>query len=310
VILLLVLGVVGVASLLTARSLAKPLARLSAAARALGAGKLDARAGMARSDEIGDVAAAFDEMADRVTALLHAEKELLANVSHELRTPLARIRVALDLAAEGDAETARGLLGEIGEDLGELEVLIGDVLTAARLDLGADGGAGGQPPLRVARFDPTELVQRAASRFRAAHPERPLVVTVAPDLPSLDGDLVLLRRVVDNLLENAHRYAKGSTDPVELVAAPAADALVIEVRDHGIGIAPDDLPHVFRPFFRADRSRARATGGLGLGLALARRIVTAHGGVIELDSTLGEGTCARVRLPAGGTGPVVSSPHG
>ena len=296
-VLALVLGVVGIASWLTARSLARPLARLSGAAREFGKGRLDARAGMARSDEIGDVASAFDEMADRVTALLRAEKELLANVSHELRTPLARIRVALDLAAEGDAGTAREALGEITEDLAELERLISDVLTAARLDLGT--GVGGIPPLRLERVDLGELCARAAARLQAAHPERPLVVAVAAELPAVEGDPVLLRRVLDNLLENAHRYAKGSADEVELHAAPGARGSVrIEIRDHGIGIAPEDLPHVFRPFFRADRSRNRATGGLGLGLALARRIVEAHHGTLALESRLGEGTRAVVLLPA------------
>ncbi len=295
-ILALVLGVVGVASWLTARSLARPLARLSGAAREFGGGALDVRVGMARSDEIGDVAAAFDEMADRVTILLRAEKELLANVSHELRTPLARIRVALDLAAEGDAGTAREALGEIAEDLAELERLIGDVLTAARLDLGA--GVRGIPPLRLERVDLGELVARAAARFQAAHPERPLVVLVAPDLRELEGDPVLLRRAIDNLLENAHRYAKGRADEVELRAARGADGVRIDISDHGIGIAPEDLPYVFRPFFRADRSRNRATGGLGLGLALARRIVEAHQGTLALESRLGEGTRALILLPA------------
>ena len=291
-ILAIVLVVVGVSSLLTARSLARPLSRLSGVARAFGAGNLDARAGLTRSDEIGEVAAAFDEMADRVTALLRAEKELLANVSHELRTPLSRIRVALDLAAEGDTET----LADIAEDLTELERLISDVLTAARLDLGA--GSGGIPPLRHERVDVGELLERAEARFRAAHPDRALIVALAPDLPAIDGDPVLLRRVVDNLLENAHKYSQGPADDVELRAARGAGEVRIEVRDRGIGIGPEDLPHVFRPFFRADRSRTRATGGLGLGLALARRIVEAHHGTIALESTLGQGTRAHVRLPA------------
>ena len=297
VIIALVLVVVGVASLLTARSIARPLARLSRAARAFGAGQLDARVGLARSDEIGEVASAFDEMAGRVTDLLRAEKELLANVSHELRTPLARIRVALDIAAEGDAEAARESLGEIAEDLGELERLISDVLTAARLDLASGAGASGIPPLRRERVDVRELLDRAAARLRSAHPKRALVVELAPELPDVDGDPVLLRRVVDNLLENAHKYTPRAEESVVLRAARDGDEVRIEVRDRGIGIAPEDLPHVFRPFFRADRSRTRATGGLGLGLALARRIVEAHHGAIQLESTAGEGTRACVRLP-------------
>jgi two-component system, OmpR family, sensor kinase len=296
-IVAIALIVVGVASLLTARSLVRPLARLSRAARAFGAGQLDARVDLARSDEIGEVAAAFDEMADRVQSLLRAEKELLANVSHELRTPLARIRVALDIAAEGDAQTAREALGEITEDLGELERLISDVLTAARLDLGGDAATSGIPPLRHERVDVHELVGRAASRFRGAHPDRALLAEIAPDLPFMEGDPVLLRRAVDNLLENAHKYSSLPEDGVELRASEAAGEIRIEVRDHGIGIASEDLPRIFRPFFRVDRSRTRATGGLGLGLALARRIVDAHHGTIEVESRVDEGTRMLVRLP-------------
>jgi two-component system, OmpR family, sensor kinase len=292
----LVLVVVAVSSLLLARSLTRPLRRLSTAARAFGGGDLAVRVGLGRQDELGDVSRAFDEMAERVSALLRAEKELLANVSHELRTPLARIHVAVDLASEGDAEVAREALAEIADDLAELERLIADVLTAARLDLGDGSSPQGTPPLRRERVHVGDLLARAASRFRAAHPERTLELAVTDDLPTIDGDPVLLRRVIDNLLENAHKYTEHPTDPVELHAR-AGREIEIDVVDKGIGIAADDLPRVFRPFFRADRSRTRATGGLGLGLALAKRIVDAHGGSIELTSAPNEGTRARVRLP-------------
>lgn len=295
-VVVIVLVVVGVSSWLLARSLTGPLRVLSSAARAFGGGDRSARAGLVRPDELGEVARAFDEMAGRVTELLRAEKELLAGISHELRTPLARIRVALDIAAESDADVARESMADIGADLDELERLISDVLTAARLDLGDGAGPAGTPPLRRQSLDLADLLAQAASRFRAAHPERPLVVEVPAGLPAIDGDPVLLRRVFDNLLENAHKYTEHPDDPVTL-AARGRDPVEVEVVDQGIGISPEDLPRVFRPFFRADRSRTRATGGLGLGLALARRIVEAHGGEIALHSALDQGTRALVRLP-------------
>jgi signal transduction histidine kinase len=235
-----------------------------------------------------------------VTELLRAERELLANVSHELRTPLSRIRIAVALAseAEGDMVVARESLADIAGDLDELERLISDVFTAARLDLGAASPAG-VPPLRRRRADMRALLAHAASRFRATHPQRTLRVDVAERLPPVDADPVLLRRVIDNLLENAHKYTDRAAEPIELVARRSDDGnkIAIDVIDKGIGIAADDLPRVFRPFFRADRSRTRATGGIGLGLALAKRIVDAHGGTIELVSAPNEGTRARVRLP-------------
>jgi two-component system, OmpR family, sensor kinase len=116
------LVVLGVGAFLTARWIARPLSHLSHMATSLGRGDLGVRSELKRNDEVGDVARAFDEMAERIQRLLHTEKELLANVAHELRTPLARIRVALEIAGEGDAEAARASLAEIAVDLAELEV--------------------------------------------------------------------------------------------------------------------------------------------------------------------------------------------
>jgi signal transduction histidine kinase len=298
-VIVAVLVVVGISSWLLARSLLGPLRRMQLAARAIGNGDLSARVRLARTDELGEVARAFDEMADKVVELFHAEKELLANVSHELRTPLARIKVALDLAAEGDAEVARASLADIAGDLDELERLIGDTLTAAKLDLaGAGSPTSGIPPLRKERLEIDALIDAAAQRFRARHPERELVVSVTPELPLVEGDAVLLRRAVDNLLENAAKYTERQDVAVDLRAGSRDGCVEIEVIDRGIGIAEADLPHVFRPFFRVDRSRTRATGGLGLGLALTKRIVDAHGGTIVVESSLGKGTRVRVSIPA------------
>ena len=155
---------------------------------------------------------------------------------------------------------------------------------------------GGRIPAHL-HHGPEVMVVLQGALVDAAHPERPLHVDLPQGLPALDGDPVLLRRVIDNLLENAHKYTEQPEAPISLVARGGA-RIEIEVIDQGIGISPEDLAQVFRPFFRADRSRTRATGGLGLGLALARRIVEAHGGEIALHSTLQRGTRALVSLPA------------
>jgi two-component system OmpR family sensor kinase len=294
----LVLVVVGVTAWLTARSLARPLAALSSVAAQFGSGQLTARAVHDRDDEFGDLARSFNDMARRISSLIGAEKELIANVSHELRTPLARIQVALDLAAEGDAESARESLQEIAEDLAELERIVDDVLTAARLAL-SDGTAstGAMPPIRVEEVDVQALMERAVARFRTAHPERQVEVMFGSVLPSSRADAVLLRRVIDNLLDNADKYTEEAASSIELMAYRAGAEIVVEVRDRGMGIAPEDADRVFEPFFRADRSRARARGGYGLGLALARRIVEAHAGTLRLLPRPGGGTVARIELP-------------
>lgn len=292
------LVIVGVGSFLTARWILTPLDRLSGAARALGEGNLDARAGLTREDELGELGRAFDDMAARIRALLLAEKELLANVSHELRTPLARIRVVLELAAEGDPARTRAFLAEISSDLTELESLLKDVLTGARLEI-ADGGSTGATLAPQRReMAPAAIAERAADRFRATHASRALDVTVPDGLPLVHVDPVLFRRAVDNLLENADRYSPDPKTPVSLSVRGANGSVEFVVTDHGMGIAKDDLPLVFTPFFRAERSRSRDTGGVGLGLALVKRIVLAHDGTVSVDSELGSGTTVRVSIPA------------
>ena len=291
------LAVLGVGALLTARWIARPLSQLSRMAVSLGKGDLRARSELARNDELGEVARAFDEMAERIQKLLQAEKELLANVAHELRTPLARIRVALEIAGEGDAETARLSLAEIAVDLSELEALINDVLTAARFELSEDIAHGSSFSLHLEPIAAQTIGERAAERFQSRHPARPFEAHFAPDSGMVEADPVLLRRVLDNLLENAHKYSPDPNAKITLSVFAQGERACFSVSDHGLGIPAEDLPRVFTAFFRGERSRSRGTGGVGLGLTLAQRIVEAHGGSIEASSTVGEGSVFRAFLP-------------
>ena len=296
--LLVALGVIAVLSIPLARSVTRPVERLAALTRAFGAGDLTARARSERRDEIGDLARDFDEMADRIMELRRSEKELLANVSHELRTPLARIRLALELLGGGDTKRASSYMTDIEEDLAELERLLDDVMTTARLDLARGTGGDHLPPLRREALDGAQLVEAARSRFSIRFPDRTLRCSVAKELPMVSADPALLRRVLDNLLDNAAKFSE-PTDVIELESeGNGQGALVVDVRDHGMGILPGDLERVFEPFFRSDRSRDRATGGVGLGLAVARRIVEAHGGTITAESSATGGTSFRVTIPA------------
>jgi signal transduction histidine kinase len=294
-LLAVVLSVVLLGSLLFARSLAVPLWHLARVAREFGSGKLNVRARLDRRDEVGAVAQSFDQMADRITALLQGQRELLANVSHELRTPLARIRVALDLAAEGDAEAARDALANISTDWGDLDRLVEDVLAAARLDLGSAEPGGF--PLRRDQVDVVDLAEAALARAQVVYPSERLELDLESDLPLIEGDAALLRRVIDNLIDNARKYSEPQS-PITLRMRRDGEGILIAVIDRGMGIDPADLPHIFNPFFRADRSRTRKTGGVGMGLTLVRRIVTAHGGSVDVKSSVGHGTEMYVKLPS------------
>ncbi|HEY0194933.1 MAG TPA: HAMP domain-containing sensor histidine kinase, partial [Kofleriaceae bacterium] len=291
-VIILVIG-----ALLTARWIIRPIDRLSRTARALGSGDLTARSRLDRADEIGELGHRFDEMAERISSLLVTEKELLANVAHELRTPLTRIGVALDLANEGDAEAARASIIEIAVDVSELETIVDDILTAMRFEI-APGKGPAQLPLRRAVVPAGEIATAATERMRVRHANRPFDVSIADDLPPIYADPVLFRRVIDNLLENAHKYSPDLDAKITLSVTRDADDVIFEVRDRGVGISAEDLPRIFTAFFRGERSRSRETGGVGLGLTLARRIVEAHAGTIDVTSAVNVGTAVRVSIPA------------
>ena len=282
---------------LFARYLAKPLQHLADTAQRFGRGELHARARLDRDDEIGAVGRAFDEMADRVKLLIAAQQELMANVSHELQTPMARIHVALEHIAVKGVYKAKELLPEIELDLAELQRLFDDVMMVARLDLSRIHDHAVQTPLRIEKIALAPLLEKVARRFRAEHQTHNLVIDVEPELPEIAADSVLLRRVIDNLVENARKYSEPWSQ-IRVSAAANEPGVIIEVSDSGIGIDDSDLQYVFTPFFRSDRSRARQTGGVGLGLALARRVVEAHGGTIDLRSVAGSGTTVTLQLPA------------
>jgi len=293
---ILVLAILAAASAIVARRLVGPLGRILTTAQAFGRGDLRVRTDLPPRGALGTLGAVFDEMAGRVARLLQAQRELLTNVSHELRTPLSRLRVALELAADTDGPAARDELHAAEEDLAQLEHMVDDVLRVASLDLAALQPESSQPPLRVQRIDLAALAERTTRRFAAACVDRPVDVTAPDDPLWVDADAELVRRALDNLLDNARKYSEPGAPIAVHVTTDERDAIVT-VRDAGCGIDLADQPHVFTPFFRADRSRARVTGGVGLGLTLVQRIAAAHGGSVTLDSAPGRGTRITLTLP-------------
>jgi two-component system, OmpR family, sensor kinase len=279
-----ILLVVAVATRPLARRIARPLERLTEAARRLGGGDLSARAPAPpsgrwrrrprhpRGDELGELTGAFNEMAQRVERTVRGQQELLANVSHELRSPLARIRLALELVPRDDASEAR--LRDIERDLADLDRVIEDVLAASRLELTG-------LPTRLETVDVQALLMELGERAR----HDPLLAAVRIDVAAgppltLTADAVLLRRALWNLVENAAKYG---VPPIVLAATLDGDTVVLSVTDEGPGIPPEDRERVLAPFYRGDRARTPgAAAGVGLGLTLARRVAEVHGGAIRI----------------------------
>jgi signal transduction histidine kinase len=281
--------VVALATRPLARNIAAPLERLTEAARRLGAGDLQCRvvvpapqparwwrpaAGPAL--ELRALAQAFDQMAERLGALLRGQRQLLANVSHELRSPLARIRVALELLP-GRAQ-AEDRLRAVETDLQELDRLIDDVLTTTRLDAA-------NLPADLDAIDARELLSQIAAH--AAHD--PLVapqrVSVAQGDPiTLTADRSLLKRALWNLVENAAKYG---ASPIVLAAADAGADIALSVSDAGPGIPPAERERVLIPFYRVDSARrpgpvSEQRAGAGLGLTLVSLVARVHGGTLTI----------------------------
>ncbi|GAA3275639.1 HAMP domain-containing protein [Dactylosporangium vinaceum] len=284
----LVLAVIGTA--LVARYMSRPLRSLTAASRRLADGHLDTRVTTTGRDEVGELSRSFNRMAAALEGAELAQRRLLAGVAHELRTPMSNVLGYLEALQDGVVPPSRELFGSLHEEV-QLQRRILDDLQDLTL------AEAGHLAYRRTDFDLAELVEvsRVAHLAVAEHGGVRLTAEAAGPLP-VHGDQDRLRQVLGNLVTNALRY----TDPggsVVLRAYPLHGRAIAEVRDTGCGIAPQDLPHVFHRFWRADPARDRETGGSGLGLTIARQIVLDHAGTIEVTSTLGEGSTFRVTFP-------------
>ena len=287
----------GVLCFWLARTLTAPVTALRGTVRRLADGDLGARVSPAvgrRRDEIGDLGRDFDAMAGRLEALLAAQQRLVRDVSHELRSPLARLRVALELARQGSGDSARRALDRIEDEADRLNDMIEQLLTLSRLE------AGSRDVERV-RFDAAGVVAEVVddASFEAAARDCTVRLDVAGPC-ELVGSPALLRSAVENVLRNAVLYTAANSEiEVALAIGGSADArsATIRVRDHGPGVPEELLRDVFRPFFRVDDDRARATGGSGLGLAIAARAVELHGGTIAASNAPGGGLEVTISLP-------------
>lgn len=269
------------------RRLTRRLEALKQGVRAFGRGDLAQRVDASGHDEVAEVAATFNQAAERIEALVHSHQTLLANASHELRSPLARLKMAVAMHGELPEAQRAGLRREIDTNVAELDALVEEVLLASRLDARA--------PLD--RSDPVDLLGIAAEEAARVDAEVEAVGNTAA--LQVVGNERLLRRALRNLLENARRYGGGEI--TTLVAADAEGAARISVCDRGSGVPAELRERIFEPFFRLP-GHAEREGGVGLGLSLVRQIVQAHGGQVVCEAREGGGSCFVIRLPPGGPG--------
>ncbi len=270
----------------------RPIAEISATAQEIARGDLSRRVFHREQDsELGQLTAVLNSTFERLETVFRRQAQFTADAAHELRTPVSIILTHTQnaLAVPEMAEEHREAFAACQRAAQRMRALLESLLRLARLDSREE----------VMRHEPLDLAARTAAMLDALRPLAvPRRITLTAELApaACQGDPEWLDQVITNLVDNAIKYnSDGGQVRVTTRSGPAGVELV--VADDGPGIAPDDLPHVFERFYRADHSRSRTTGGAGLGLAIARIIVEAHFGAITVESTPGHGATFTVRLP-------------
>lgn len=267
---------------LSIRWILKPIKWLKDGVQQVSRGNLEHQISLRRSDELRDLAAAFNTMTVRVRDMLHAKEQLLLDVSHELRSPVTRMKVALEMVPESS------LKDQIREDLAEMETMVAEILEAARSRKTAD-------TIKIESINIGPLIQKVAAEYTNQPPGIELD-DISPTV-QLRGDPEKIKTVLRNILDNAFKYSNSRGKPICISMKHQAPEVIIQVHDNGIGIPADVLPYIFEPFYRVDKSRSRQTGGYGLGLSICKTIMSAHRGKIQIESTPHVGTVVSLLFP-------------
>lgn len=286
------LAIIAVMSALLAWYVAEPLNRIRDSTRRFAEGDLDARVGrlaVGRSAEMTALGSEFDRMAERIKTLVDSNRRLVRDVSHELRSPLARVRVALELARDGDRELAQRSIDRIERECDRLEAMLSQALELSRLET--------SPATRTEPIALDELLEdvianadyEGAPRGRRVRFDRRASIRIV-------GSHEALSSAFENIIRNALKYTADDSD-IEVSLEALRDRLRVRVRDHGPGVAEDELPRIVEPFYRTDSARARSSGGTGLGLAIANSAVMRHGGQLIARNADGGGLEITIELP-------------
>ena len=275
-----------------ARYLSAPIVKLSAAAKNFADGNLQTRVSDdvgRRHDEIGRLARDFDEMAERIGALIDSQKRLSRDVSHELRSPLARLNVALELAKQKSNAETINLLDRIEREGKRLNEMIAQILTLSKLESGSE-------IIEKRRINLTKLLERvvADADFEAENQNKKveIVTTMTAEISGNDN---LVRSAIENVLRNAVRYSETKT---EVSLEKKSDRIIVKIRDDGQGVPDSELANLFTPFYRVGEARERKSGGVGLGLAIAEQAVQTHHGRIFAANSTGGGLEIQIIFPA------------
>lgn len=273
------------------RQMISPLQALSRSARAIAEGDLGQRVAVRSDDEIGQVAHSFNRMAESLAESDLQRRNMMADIAHELRTPLTVVQGNLEALMDGVYDLTLENVAGIHKQTVVLTHLVADLRDLALAEAGQ---------LRLERkpLSLSNVISQVSEGLdiQAREKDVTLKLEVAATLPEVHADEQRITQVLFNLISNALRHTP-SGGTITISAEAREDYVLVSVRDTGTGIPPEDLPHVFERFYRADRSRARATGGSGLGLTIAKQLVEAHGAQIWAQSWVGVGSTFAFSLP-------------
>lgn len=288
---LLAAGIALVVTFFLARRITAPVTELTKAAERLGQGDLSQRVEYTGKDEIGNLTNTFNSMAGELERTEKLRRNMVADSAHELRTPISNIRGYLEAVRDGVIKPEPNTVDILYKETMHLSNLVDDLQDLTLADAG-------ELKLVMQPEDIAEVIKHSVAMQAYLETKGLSITTEIPDgLPLVNVDKRRIGQVLRNLLDNAVKHtARGGSIKVTVMLL---DGLVkISVSDTGEGISEADLPNIFERYYRVDPSRNRATGGSGLGLTIAKRLVEAHGGIIEVQSEIGKGSCFSFTIPA------------
>jgi two-component system, OmpR family, sensor histidine kinase CpxA len=265
----------------------RSIAQLTYATRQIAEGRFETRVPAGRRDELGELGRSVNQMAARLGGLVAGQKRFLGDVAHELCSPLAKLRVALGILEQRVGENQKDYVARAEEEAAHIAGLVNELLSFSKASLTAPAA-----PLR-----PVNLREAVAQAIRREAPEEGQIYLEVPGDLAVRADADLLIRALSNLLRNAVRYA-GEAGPITVAAQREENEVRLTVADRGPGVPASDLPRIFDPFYRADASRDRATGGVGLGLAIVKTCVESCGGAVSCRNLEPSGLEVTLRLQA------------
>ena len=274
-----------------ALTLTRSLRELTEATVEIARGRFGKQVKVRSKDELGELSVSFNQMSLELERATQSRRQMTADIAHDLRSPLSVLSGYAEALSDGKLTGNSEIYAILHQETGHLSRLVEDLRLLSLADAG-------ELPLLRQPIAPRALLERTAARHAVAADQHGITlrVTTEPSLPEVNVDVERMSQVLDNLILNAFRYTPSGGE-IMLAGSVAAGEVLLQIRDNGSGISPEDLPHIFDRFYRGDKAR-RESGESGLGLAIAKSIVEAHSGRISVESEAGMGAVFTIHLQA------------